>query len=198
MHSFILQIPPHPSSTTMRSSFYLRLTLDVFDRAITYPVRPAGAHSSETLDPDELALLEDLLKFFIVMDEGWYAILTFRSWNSSEDTPIVDGTPSNSNSFMGSRSVDTTTRTVLHSAILSGTTEVDNWLYDDLGLQRAEIREKFGEAFWKTLEVLEGVEEGTEAFTPLPTVDEVELPNISGIDLDDDADPGMFHGFDDL
>lgn len=174
----------------MRSSFYLRLTIDLFDRSITYPAKQSGPQSPN--GEQDNAILNRLLKCFIQFDEGWFAILTSRQWNPKENIAITNNTPGGAKSD----TLDITTKTILHSTILSGMNAVDDWLFEQPDLERSEIREKFGEAFWKTLEVLEGDEEGTEEFTRLDS--EIEASSVSGMDVDDDVDPGMFYGFDDL
>lgn len=190
MHTFILQIPPTSATSTMRSSFYLRLTIDLFDRSITYPVKESGPQSPN--GEHENAILNRLLKCFLQFDEGWFAILTSRQWNPKENIAITNNTPGG----VKSETLDITTKTILHSTILSGMNAVDDWLFEQPDLERSEIREKFGEAFWKTLEVLEGDEEGTEEFSRRDS--EMETSSVGDMDVDDDMDPGMFHGFDDL
>lgn len=176
----------------MRSSFYLRLTLDLFERCITYPLFPPGDKSpSQEQDDKTIARFLDCLVQF---DEGWLAILTSRTWDSKLHKPVPPEQPRPSATV--AQALDSTTKTVLHSAILSGTGAIDDWLCEHPEVQ-ASTREKFSESFWKALEVLEGVEEGEEEFADSDL--ELGIPSISGeMDVDDDADPGMFHGFDDL
>jgi hypothetical protein len=188
LHSFILQLPPDPSTTAMRTNFYLKLTLDLFERCIAYPLAQSGGTSPRRNEEDQS--LDSLLDCFIQFDEGWFAILTSRAWDTNQNTAVLTNTPR-----AGWRGdLDVTTRTVLHSTILSGMGAVDRWLCDHLDLERADIREKFGETFWKTLEILEGVEEGTEEFAD----SESGIPSVSEMEVDEEPDPGMFHGFDDL
>lgn len=155
-----------------------------------FPVKTPN-HQSPNKQHEE-ALLNRLLRTLIQFDEGWFAILTFCQWNVKEDIAIVNNTPGAHKTGI----LDVTTRTILHSTIMSGMGAIDDWLCDQLDLERSEIRERFGEAFWKTLEVLEGDEEGTEEFNRLDS--DFASMSESGMDMDEDADPGMFHGFDDL
>lgn len=190
LHSFILQLPPNPSTTAMRTNFYLRLTLDLFERCITYPLAQSGGASHQRSEEDHS--LSSLLGCLLQIDEGWFAILTSRAWDTKKNTAVLTST-----ARAGRRGdLDSTTRTVLHSAILSGMGAIDKWLRDHLDLERADVREKFGETFWKTLEILEGVEEGTEEFAEADS--ESEIPSVSEMEIDGEPDPGMFHGFDDL
>jgi len=190
LHSFILQIPPNPSTSTMRTNFYLRLTLDLFERCITYPLARSGVAPPRRDEEDQS--LDRLLNCFTQFDEGWFTILTSRSWDTKKNTAVLTDTPGT----RGREDSDVTTRTVLHSAILNGMGAADEWLGDHLDLERAHIREKFGETFWKTLEILEGVEEGTEEFATADS--EFGIPSVSEMEVDERSDPGMFHGFDDL
>ena len=190
LHSVILQIPPDSSTAMMRTNFYLRLTLDLFERCIAYPLARSGSKSPRRDEEDQT--LNSLLNCLIQFDEGWFAILTSRIWDAKKSTAVFANTPR-----AGRREdLDVTTRTVLHSAILSGIGAVDEWLCEHLDLERADIRERFGEIFWKTLEILEGVEEGTERFATAEA--RSGIPDVSEMEVDEDPDPGMFHGFDDL
>jgi len=190
LHSFILQIHPNPSTSAMRTNFYLRLTLDLFERCITYPLAYSGVTPPRRDEEDQS--LDRLLNCFTQFDEGWFTILTSRSWDTKKNTAVLTDTPG----IGGRENFDVTTRTVLHSAILNGMGAVDEWLCDHLDLERAHIREKFGETFWKTLEILEGVEEGTEEFATADS--EFGVPSVSEMEVDERSGPGMFRGFDDL
>lgn len=184
IHTFILQIPPASESTSMRSSFCLRLTLELFEHATSYPLPVEEDLERHT---EALGRLHRCLGQF---DEGWFAILTSRAWDAKRNTSLVPPA-----TLLSVPILDITTRTVLHSAILSGLGAVDDWLCDHLSEERYDIREKFSEVFGKTMVVLEGAEEGVEEFGD----DDIELEGGGrGIEVDEELDIGMFHGFDDL
>jgi hypothetical protein len=90
-------------------------------------------------------------------------------------------------------------RTILHSTLTSGEAIIDEWLLSQDASISADVRERFGECFWGTLELLEGAEEGVDMGPDLEIrqgVDEAELEfedkEMEKVDL------GMFHGFDEL
>jgi len=164
----------------MRANFYLRLTLDLFERCITYPLSQPGDTSLQRKEEDQS--LDSLLNCFIQFDEGWFAILTSRAWDNKGNSAVPANTPRGRREFL-----DVTARTVLHSTILSGMGGVDEWLCDHLDLERAGVRERFRETFWKTLEILEGVEEGTEGFDQGDS--ESGIPSVS--EMEDDEEPSI-------
>ena len=88
-----------------------------------------------------------------------------------------------------------TEKTVLHSALINGKAAVDDWLEDDVHLEDRNLKEKFYESFWKTLEILEGDEDGEVLRNALRLTHPEDITMEVG---DMEMDPGMFHGFDDL
>ena len=206
IHSVILQIPPTSSSASLRSQFFLRLTIDIFDRCIAYHHSLGAARSPPKELHDEVL---KLLECFSLFDDGWVAIISSQYWDVDNKKPLgensgdivsrerelfdIAGVQKSSNNGV---KLSETEKTLLHSELINGKAGVDDWLEDDVHLKDGSLREKFYESFWKTLELLEGDEDrellGGEVHLTHP-----EEANTMEVD-DMDVDPGMFHGFDDL
>lgn len=193
----ILQTPP--SSNALRFSFFLRLTIELFEFVTTYPITSTPAHRGHPADrtiqsaTDSAAHspLDELLHVLALFDEGWLAILSLQAWDihSSKGIP----TPYNPRPLAP---ISETDKTLLHSTLNNGGQELEEWVLSNERDIAVDIKEKVGEAFWRTMELLEGVEEGNEGLESIQH-------GVNGLELDReaddiDADPGIFHGFDDL
>ncbi|KAF8343792.1 uncharacterized protein EI90DRAFT_4715 [Cantharellus anzutake] len=121
VHSVILQIPPTPSSTSIRFQFFLRLTIDIFDRSTMYHHSPDVARSPSDEQHEELLKLVDC---FCLFDEGWVAILSSQYWDIDKKKPLEyePGTQKN-NSRTG---LSETEKSMLQSTLINGKAAVDD------------------------------------------------------------------------
>lgn len=127
-----------------------------------------------------------------MFDEGWLAVLNLEAW----DIHTQKGIPKQYNPIPGASLISETDRTLLHNTLVHGEQEIEDWVITNEPNTSVEVREKLSESFWRTLELLEGVEEGVEGLESIRNgVNELALDRETD---DIEADPGLFHGFDDL
>lgn len=141
--------------------------------------------------PKTNPVFDELLHTFALFDEGWLAILGLQAW----DIHTNKGIPSPYNPRLAAL-ISETDKTLLHSTLINGEQTVEDWLLSNDSDIAADLREKFAESFWRTMELLEGAEEGVEGLESIQHgINELELHReVEEIE----ADPGLFHGFDDL
>ncbi|CAL1703304.1 unnamed protein product [Somion occarium] len=145
--SFILQIPPIDPSTSLRTTFLLRLSGDAMESIPGYK-------------PD-VQILSQLLDWLNDLDRGWLAVLRSQTWDPEEGTgrDIIVDTSEDGQSTVRSTPMSQTERTRLRSLLISGTAKLEEWLekldtsgetYDIL-LERLGLQQGFDDLFSNTL-----------------------------------------------
>ncbi|KAH7905477.1 hypothetical protein BJ138DRAFT_1164679 [Hygrophoropsis aurantiaca] len=153
--AFILRIPPVDPSTSLRTTFLLRLTGDVMNSIPGYP-------------PD-IKDLPHLLDFLDDLDQAWLAVLRSQIWDaeSGEGVDLVipidvidsQNSAKNKGTVITSTPVNQTERTRLRSLLITGTASLEEWLTGldtggedyQLALERAGIQQSFDDLFSLTL-----------------------------------------------
>ena len=128
--SLILQIPPIDPSTSLRTTFLLRLTGDVMNSIPGYP-------------PDS-STLPNLLDFLDDLDQAWLAVLQSQIWNPllGEAVDFVIPAQQLSSSKIHSTPMSQTERTRLRSLLVTGTSQLEEWLAS-IGTGSEELHEAF-------------------------------------------------------
>jgi hypothetical protein len=116
--NLILQIPPVDPSTSLRTSFFLRLTGEILSSI------PGYSPDLQTV-PELLDWLEDL-------DRAWLVVLRSQIWDpqTRTGTSIL---PNELHNHRHSSSMSQTERTRLRSLLITGTSTLEEWL-ETLGL----------------------------------------------------------------
>lgn len=139
--SMILQIPPVDPSSSLRTTFLLRLSGDLLGAIPGY-------------EPDT-EVLSELLNCLDELDRGWLAVLRSQAWDAAAhagvDLPVDSALPG--------RGPNPTERTRLRSLIIGGVDRLEEWLERlDTGgedftvaLERLGVQRGFDDLFARTL-----------------------------------------------
>ncbi|KAF9009674.1 hypothetical protein BDQ17DRAFT_1348601, partial [Cyathus striatus] len=148
--SFILQIPPVDPSTSLRTTYMLRLTGDVLGAVCGYPLTaPPTAPEDHTedamdtspdsttpnvntpaaLEADPRSTLTELIDFLDDLDQAWLAVLQRQIWDPDEGTGVdlvldIDATSK-------STPLTQTDITRLRSIIVGGEEVLEAWLEEE-------------------------------------------------------------------
>ncbi|KAK7040275.1 hypothetical protein VNI00_009742 [Paramarasmius palmivorus] len=153
--SMILQIPPFDPSTSLRTTFLLRLTSDAFNAI------PGYTPNAQDL-PTLIDWLDDL-------DQAWLVVLRLQVWDPKEGAGITVELSTNSN--VRSSPITQTERTRLKSLLLGAVEMLEGWMEcldgrtadvdgdEEQGdmegmLGRLEVRDGFNDVFSRTLREL--------------------------------------------
>lgn len=132
--SLILQIPPVDPSASLRISLLLRLTGEVMSSITGYK-------------PDTQTLPQ-LLDWLNELDRAWLTVLRFQTWDTEARTgvDIIIDSPSNEEPHITSSSMSQTERTRLRSLLISGTSDLEEWLtnLDNTGEDYEAVLESMG------------------------------------------------------
>ena len=146
---FILRIPPVDPSTSLRTTFLLRLTGDAINSVTGYPP-----------NMDDLRLLVDFLDD---LDQAWVAVLRSQAWDpaTGEGVDLVVPVDQIQPGTIPIRSspVNQTERTRLRSLLVTGTAGLEEWLMgsgmgeEDCAqeLERAGLLQEFNDIFSSAL-----------------------------------------------
>ncbi|THH21458.1 hypothetical protein EW146_g101 [Bondarzewia mesenterica] len=153
--ALILQIPPLDPSTSLRTTFLLRLTNDVM-------------HAIPGYAPDA-ATLPQLLAWLDVLDKGWLAVLRAQAWDpvAHEGVDLDLDLPEDADAPpRRSTPVNQTERARLHSLLVMGTGAMEEWLEklntegDDYeALERLGLQQGFDQLFFRCLAEMGGLSE---------------------------------------
>ncbi|KAF9265917.1 hypothetical protein L218DRAFT_986087, partial [Marasmius fiardii PR-910] len=136
-----LQIPPFDPSTSLRTTFLLRLTNDAFSCIPGY---------TPTLEevPDLVDWLDDL-------DQAWMVVLRLQVWDPREGVGVAVDLPANSD--LKSSPMSQTEKTRLKSLLLGGMEMLEEWVEglsgDSSNVQGTEtltVAEVFNDLFSRT------------------------------------------------
>ncbi|KAF9009667.1 hypothetical protein BDQ17DRAFT_1274673, partial [Cyathus striatus] len=107
--SFILQIPPVDPSTSLRTTYMLRLTGDVLGAVCGYPLTASptapedltedamdtspdstmpNVNTPAALEADPRSTLTELIDFLDDLDQAWLAVLQRQLWDPDEGTGV--------------------------------------------------------------------------------------------------------------
>jgi hypothetical protein len=160
----VLLIPPVEPSASIRTSWLLRVTGDVFENIPAYSLGSQPNPASDPTDNDDdfktvlsdegLSTLEEVFQLLEKLDEGWCAVIRNERWDSALNHGIFaeSFTPDDSKPApdpTGAFSVTDSTR--LRSLIISGKDEFDDWLAEQGGASSFEISERSIRVMSRTL-----------------------------------------------
>jgi len=148
--SLILQIPPIDPSTSLRTTFLLRLTGDVLNSIPGYPA--------------DLDTLPDLLEFLDDLDQAWVTVLESQIWDPNSKIAMNFTVPDDDLSIddghtIHSTPMNQTERTRLRSMLVTGTAQLEEWLTGMVKdgeeylnvLEKAGLQQGFDDLFQRAL-----------------------------------------------
>ncbi|KAG9083899.1 hypothetical protein FRC06_004323 [Ceratobasidium sp. 370] len=171
--SMVLLIPPLESSASIRTSWLLRVTGDIFESVPAYSLgsRPTAEpdHSPDstddngdfntpqlTLTDEGLSTLEEVFQLFEKLDEGWCAVIRNERWDPALNHGIFSQSPTPGDPIQsGSGAFSVTDSTRLRSIILSGKDEFDDWLAEQGGASNFEAADRSIRVMSHTLREIE-------------------------------------------
>ena len=138
--SLILQIPPFPPSSALRTTFLLRLTGDITGAITGYKPTPE--------------VLSQLLDWLNDLDRGWLAVLRSQAWDtdtrSGVDVPTLENSlqppDGDTTTSMPASPMSQTERARLRSLLIAGTGRLEEWLMnlDTAGQDYTAVLETLG------------------------------------------------------
>ncbi|QRW15327.1 hypothetical protein RhiLY_14326 [Ceratobasidium sp. AG-Ba] len=156
--NMILLIPPEESSASIRTSWLLRVTGDIFEDVPAYslgsqpgPALETTPHEEGELQPPQpvlteegLATLDQVFQLFEKLDEGWCAVIRNERWDPALNHGIFAQASAPGDHASGGPGVyfSVTDRTRLRSIIVSGKDEFDDWLAEQGGASHYEVSER--------------------------------------------------------
>jgi hypothetical protein len=158
----ILLIPPVEPSASIRTSWLLRVTGDIFENIPAYflGTRPnpppqssedqADRNEGEELPPqpvlseEGLTTLEEVFQLLEKLDAGWCAVIRNERWDSATNQGIFEQPPASGEQSETElkRAFSETDRIRLRSIITSGKDEFDDWLAEQGGGSNFEVTER--------------------------------------------------------
>ncbi|KAG8756049.1 hypothetical protein FRC12_010706 [Ceratobasidium sp. 428] len=160
-----LLIPPVETSASIRTSWLLRITGDIFEDIPAYtlgstfipPTDPPPDPTEDdgelnppqmTLTDEGLSTLEEVFQLLEKIDEGWCAVIRNERWDPALNHGIFSHSPTPGDPIQrpadppGSGAFSVTDSTRLRSLIISGKDEFDDWLAEQGGASNFEVADR--------------------------------------------------------